>query len=177
MAFGGIAAVFESDGQIPLVHWHSCLDMDGASMDGEGLWKDALEGKPRPTQDKGYFKDVSEKVNIKHAYHEEDPDRTLLEQWVRIDDGDGKFLAVLKNNNELLVIAGKYFGYANQKDRIYVSGSIENCQYDKKECWKIESSALNSDLNGTVLELSGGDWKVLDGSTLPLDTIHCLMQQ
>lgn len=177
----GVTTVSSSEDP-PLVKWHACLDMDEASMDCQARWTEAENDNPRHTPDAGYFQNVSAEVKIDHAYHEYDPDRTLLEQWVRIDDGGGKFLAIRNESGEqLLVVAGKHFGYANQRDKIFVAGSVKSCQYGAKENWRIESSSSNLSLTGSQLELAKDKdgkslWKVLHGSILPLSTVDCLLE-
>ncbi len=190
MAFAGVTTVTkeEVDGSnsgsiLPLVKWHACMDLDEASIDCKDRWVEAEEtDSPRPTNDVGYFLDVSKKIGIDHAYHEYDPDRTYLEQWVRMDGGDGKFLAVRnEKGTQLLVVAGKYFGFANQEDQVFIAGVVKDCLYQNSENWVIESntSASGIDLKGTIFSLpklkEGGSWKVLKGSTITLATIECLI--
>ena len=185
MAFAGVTTILvtEEEAIPPLVKWHAFLDMDEDlnGIDCKNQWIQAEADKPRPTNDVGYFRDVSKEVGINHAYHEYDPNRTLLEQWVRIDDGDEKFLAVRNEKGTfLLVIAGHHFGYANQEDNVFISGVVKEGAYEKKENWVIESTAVGDTQNlkelGFELPNEGNSekLKILKGSTLPLDTIKCL---
>ena len=127
MAFAGVTSVSyasdnDEDNNInPLVKWHSCIEKDEPTIDCLSRWREAEKGTPRATQDVGYFKDVSKEVNIANCYHETDPDNTYLEQWVKIDDGGGKFLAAIDiRGKKLLVVAGEYFAYVDQEDARYM---------------------------------------------------------
>ena len=171
MAFAGITSVLQiSDFVVPLVHWHSCLDLDEENMDCLQRWREAESDSPRSTQDTGYFQNVSENI-----YHEYDPDRTLLEQWVRINDGNQEFLAVRSNDgNRVLILAGIHFGYADQVNKVFVSGIVQGGEYLQKENWIVETNAVDFTKVGYALEIPRGEWKVLKGCTLPLSTIDCI---
>ena len=177
MAFAGITSVSyasdkDEDNNInPLVKWHSCIDKDEPTIDCLSRWREAEKGTPRATQDVGYFKDVSKEVNIANCYNETNPDNTYLEQWVKIDNGNERFLAARDmRGKKLLVVAGEYFGYANQEDNVYVSGRIKNSRYWNGENWIIETSVNDDSLVGKVLEIKG-TFHALDGSTLPIELV------
>eukprot|EP00966_Prymnesium_polylepis_P149299 3449265-Prymnesium_polylepis.1 len=109
MAFAGVTtAEPASAGGGARVHWHAChnLEEETAPTDAEARWTDALAGTPRPTEDVGDFVPLSGCV-----WRETDPGHTLEEEWERIDDGGGRFLAV-RRPGALLVVAGGWFGYA-----------------------------------------------------------------
>ena len=177
MAFAGVTSVSyasdnDEDNNInPLVKWHSCIEKDEPTIDCLSRWREAEKGTPRATQDVGYFKDVSKEVNIANCYHETDPDNTYLEQWVKIDNGNERFLAARDmRGKKLLVVAGEYFGYANQEDNVYVSGRIKNSRHWDGENWIIETSVNDDSLVGKVLEIKG-TFHALDGSTLPIELV------
>ena len=183
MAFAGVTTVDQGDDDRtehhnnnndgnnttspPLVNWHACLEMDSKDMDNKKRWSEAYEGNPRPTEDKGYFQNVSENLGIAHAFLEHDPDNTLEELWIRENDGHGKFFAATRNDCALLVICGDSFGYANQDTNVYVSGRIskESTETGGVELL-VEMSAGDRKLEGTVLNLEKDEWKILPGSTL-----------
>lgn len=50
-----------------------------------------------------------------------EPQKTLEELWIRINDSDNKLLAVRKGKT-LLVITSEDFGYADQEKNIFMSG-------------------------------------------------------
>lgn len=165
IAFAGVTTVVNEIGKPPLVHWHSCLEMNSTDIDCVQRWSEAESGNPRPTDDQGYFENVSEDVGIPHAFKESDPRKTLEELWVRIDDGDGNFLSARKDKS-LLVVAGNNFGYADQEKNIFVSGNIS-----KGLGFVIEMSASDTSLEGTVLKLDKIGWNILPESTLAIDDI------
>ena len=174
MAFAGITSVSyasdkDEDNNInPLVKWHSCIDKDEPTIDCLSRWREAEKGTPRATQDVGYFKDVSKEVNIANCYHETDPDNTYLEQWVKIDDGGGRFLAAKDiRGKKLLVVAGEYFAYVDQEDEVYVSGRIKDGRYDSN--WIIETSIDNT-MVGKSLVIKGS-FQAMKGSTLPIELV------
>ena len=174
MAFAGVTSVSyasdnDEDNNInPLVKWHSCIEKDEPTIDCLSRWREAEKGTPRATQDVGYFKDVSKEVNIANCYHETDPDNTYLEQWVKIDDGGGRFLAAKDiRGKKLLVVAGEYFSYANQEDEVYVSGRIKDGRYDSN--WIIETSIDNT-MVGKSLVIKGS-FQAMKGSTLPIELV------
>ena len=169
MAFAGMTTVNPRDDKSntpPLVNWHTCLEMDSPDMDCLERWTHADNGTPKETEDKGYFKDVSKEVGISHAFRENDPDNTLEELWIRKDDGDNQFLAARKDNKVLLVISGKYFGFADQEKNIFVSGIVS----EHKEL-HVEMSASEKSLEGTTLSIDMKGWKILPGSTIDIETI------
>ena len=172
MAFAGVTTVTNQT-NIPLVQWHSCMDLDEDDMDCLERWNEAEMNAPRNTNDVGYFQCVSSEA---HVFHEYDPDRTLLEQWVRVDDGNGKFLAIRSVCGQvLLVVAGKYFGYADQKEGVFVSGIVEDCDYQIGDKWIIETSAADAFIVGQALQVHNRDWVVLRGSSLALETVDSIL--
>ncbi|GFH56348.1 hypothetical protein CTEN210_12824 [Chaetoceros tenuissimus] len=172
MAFAGVTTVLQRKDFVPLVHWHSCLDLDEKNIDCYERWREAEDGTPRLTQDTGYFQKCSE--TDRHVYMEYDPDRTLLEQWVRVDNAK-EFLAVRsKDGNTVLILAGIYFGYADQVNKMFVSGIVQGGDYLQKENWIVETNAVDFRKVGYALEIPSGEWTVLKGSTLPLSTIDCI---
>jgi len=172
MAFAGVTTVTQET-TVPLVHWHSCMDLDEDDMDCLERWNEAGNNTPRDTNDVGYFQCVPSEA---HVFQEYDPDRTLLEQWVRVDDGDGKYLAIRSDCGQvLLVVAGKYFGYANQKEGVFVTGIVEDCDYQIGDKWIIETSAAEPVIVGKSLQIHKRDWVVLKGSTLTLETIDAIL--
>ena len=101
MAFAGIttttdtlppgAGSWTAGGGAPRVSWHACHNWSLA-VDAEACWAAALSGTPVPTGDVGDFLPVDSWAGT--VWRERDPDGTLEEEWERLDDGDGRFLAV-----------------------------------------------------------------------------------
>ncbi len=193
MAFAGVTTVVHDDDDNdddeddhnhkkmpPLVNWHTCLEMDASpdTMDCMALWEEADTGKPRPTPDQGYFLNVSKDVGIPHAYRENDPDGTLEELWIRVDDDDDdnddgnnkQFLAARKERS-LLVVAGRNFGYADQDKNMFVSGRISSSSEGQGGELIIDMSASDTSLEGSTLSLEQTGWTILPGSTLDISKV------
>ena len=228
MAFAGVTTVFHNDENndnnnimTPLVKWHSCLDLEECQTqtnhnlnEYKERWVDAELNTPRFTNDLGYFQKMNvgmsededkhkhehEDKDDEHVYLEYDPDRTLLEQWVKVDDGNHKFLAVRSVcGNVLLVVAGKYFGYAHvikdnndngKNDAIFISGIVSDCDYYNGSKWMIDTSICGSSSasvttrgdfynleEGKVLKIPRQEYKLMDGSSLPFSIIECLFEE
>ena len=171
MAFGGVTTVSvgNDDSSIsqlpPLVYWHSCLEMDSSDIDCLKRWSEADAAKPRATEDQGYFQNVSKEIGVPHAFRESDPDKTLEELWIRIDDGNNQFLGA-RNGKALLVVAGQHFGYADQDKNVVVSGILSSTKG-----LEIMMSASEKSLEGTTLSLDKDGWTILPGSTIEIEKV------
>jgi len=176
LAFGGVATVAPPPEDSPaagIVSWHACLSLDPFEGDSVVKWADAEAGKPQATEDIGVFELKDEST---HTYMEEAPDKTLLQQWVREHDGNGRFLA-LRRGTSLLVLAGASFAVAHD-DRdadgsgrhMYVAGSVSESH------WTIDVSASFRPQEGTELILPGAaeEWLQLFGSTVVLNDLPLL---
>lgn len=238
MAFAGVTTLFNNDDNnkntiTPLVQWHSCLDLEECqiqkihnsnnnkhknttTLQYKERWIDAELNTPRFTNDVGYFQKIDIGISededgheYEHVYLEYDPDRTLLEQWVKVDDGNDTFLAVRSIcGNVLIVVAGKYFGYANvimddnengKNDAIFVSGIVSDCDYYDGNKWIIDTAISGSSVSvtttmgegggrrgrgdfhnleeGKILKIPRQEYKLMDGSSLPLTIIECLFEE
>eukprot|EP00927_Polykrikos_kofoidii_P074188 TRINITY_DN70165_c0_g1_i1.p1 TRINITY_DN70165_c0_g1~~TRINITY_DN70165_c0_g1_i1.p1 ORF type:complete len:244 (-),score=22.42 TRINITY_DN70165_c0_g1_i1:206-937(-) len=171
MAFAGIATVVlansdpPTQSDAPLVRWHACLDMTDPFDDSAKRWAEADRNTPRPTEDEGYFHHLNENV-----YRETDPLGSLEEQWEKINDGDGLFLAA-RRNTALLVVAGEYFGFATQASEEMATTFLAG---KHPQGWTIEISASDPTLEGSQLLLPGklSEWHVLRGSTIQLGDLE-----
>lgn len=160
------------------VHWHACHDLDDViPTDAEARWSDALAGRPRPTADVGDFLPLEGWSGS--VWRETDPDHTLEEEWERIDDGGGQFLAV-RRAGALLVVAGRWFGYAEeavldaderQGVHLFAAGIIT------EDGWTVlHSSDSDSEDGRDFVGLRGtsGEWNqlpMLPGSTVSLSAL------
>jgi hypothetical protein len=130
MAFAGVttasatpppgAGSWAGGGGAKRVYWHACHQFGGQQEDSEGCWEAALGGTPRETEDVGDFLPLEGWTG--NVWRETDPDGTLEEEWERISDGDGCFLAV-RRPGALLVVAGNWFGYAEDHDSTNAEGA------------------------------------------------------
>ena len=165
LAFGGVTTVQLDEVKPPLVTWHACLDIDAVFKDAEDRWADADSGRPRPSEDQGYFSKLDDATD---AYTEVDPAGTLEERWERIDDGAGRFLAA-RRGSSIVVLAGSHFAYAHDEraaggSATYVAGRVG------LDGWIVELAAAGEQPEGSRLVLPGGapEWSVLPGSTIDL---------
>jgi hypothetical protein len=159
------------------VSWHACHNFDPPVRDQHSHWDAISAGAPRPTDDVGIFTRLPARAGVSGTlWKEVDPDNTLEEEWERVDDGGGRFLAV-QGPGALLVVAGSWFAYARDAnadadsvtvatdDRhisVYAAGRIDAA------AWTVHMST-NVALEGCRLTLphDAAEWVCLPGSTLP----------
>lgn len=166
LAFAGVTSVVvESPDAAALVSWHACLDFSAPLEDAAERWACADEGFPKPTTDQGYFTQVVDDCQANNnVWCERDPQGTLEEQWVRVHDGGGQFLALRRGNTALLVLAGPNFAYADSDSGAFLAGSIDA----NSGRLFIELSVPDTAREGTFLTGLAGtlqDWTVLPGSS------------
>ena len=181
MAFAGIttttdmlppgAGSWTAGGGAPRVSWHACHNWSPA-IDVKACWAAALSGAPLPTGDVGDFLPMDGWTGA--VWSERDPDGTLEEQWQRLGDGDGRFLAVrCPAHCALLVVAGDHFGYAQDSGERSAAGSGPAALYAagrvSEAGWRVELSTDPALEGGGTLALCGSlaEWdEVLPGTTL-----------
>jgi hypothetical protein len=174
MAFAGVTtAVAPSDEGPVTVRWHACLNLDPFVPDAAAAWQAADHGTPRLSGDVGEFS--QDALNADGTvWIERDPAPTTLEEvWERVDDGDGRFLA-LRRGTAILVVAGRYFGFASDERSIhspdgeheYATGRVSLATG-----WTVEArlgSSGSSGKDSLQLTLPGyaAEWVRMPGSTL-----------
>ena len=151
------------------VHWHACHNFGQHHEDSESedCWREGLAGAPRETDDVGDFLPLEGWTGS--VWRESDPEGTLEEEWERVSDGGGQFLAVRKAG-ALLVLSDRWFGYAEDTDhhQMFAAGEIT-----AEDGWMVRLSTSRALEGRAFLGLSGGNdeaslarWTVLPGSTL-----------
>ena len=160
------------------IFWHSCHNhgLDPMEMNySEECWRMALAGLPRDTEDVGDFLPLEGWTG--NLWRETDPDGTLEEEWQRVDDGGGLFLAA-RRPGALLVVVGGWFGYAEDyaggeeqavttnrgwsaAQQLYASGDITPDGWTVDLC--ADPALEGSEFPGVAGE--SHDWTVLPGST------------
>jgi hypothetical protein len=168
------------------VSWHACHNWDPAVADFEARWHAALaDGAPYETEDIGDFVPVEAWSGT--VWRETDPDRTLEEEWERVDDGGGRFFAA-RRGSALLCVAGDHFGFVSdsgERPAPGATGTAPACFYavgrvgavgeqqqqggkGRPVPWRIEMCTEEA-LEGTTLILPGAsaaEWTCLPGCTL-----------
>ena len=181
-----------SSSSLPLVHWHTCLEMGSSELNCQERWTKADDGNPHPTEDQGYFENIMlSHEESKDYYLERDPGGTLEELWMRTKNKNenennhekSEYLAARRGYHELFIVVATSFGYANQEKNIFVSGIVSSSNNDdddndhhhhrkQQQQLEIKLSASDMKLEGTSLLLEKEGWTILPGSTMSLDLLY-----
>lgn len=154
-----------------VVSWHACHNYDPPVSNPAEHWAAIADGTPRATEDVGIFTRLPaphDGAGATTRWKEVDPDETLEEEWERIDDGGGRFLAV-QGPGVLLCVAGSWFAFASDaaataddSPSVYAAGRISD------SAWMV-SMSTDATLEGQrmVFPRGAAGWVRLPGSTLP----------